>query len=212
MFTSGSRRQYGLSLIELIMFMVIMGVAAAGVISLLNLSNKSSADPVRRKQALLIAEGYLEEVEQARFTFCDPSDPNATSATDATTNASGCPTQREFIGSEGSNSRPYDNVNDYAAAPGVAAHSFDVGGRIADAYGTVLGGSRPLQGFSATVMLNVVPLATAMGPAGIQVSSTAAPTRMEMLQITITVTYGTGANDFVTLDGYRSRYAPRSIP
>ena len=73
-------RQRGLSLIELVMFMVIMGVAAVTVLQLLNISTKASADPVRRKQALLLAEAFMEEVQQARFTFCDPSDLNAATA------------------------------------------------------------------------------------------------------------------------------------
>ena len=61
-------RQRGLSLIELVMFMVIMGVAALTVLQLLNMSTKASAEPARRKQALLLAEALMEEVQQARFT------------------------------------------------------------------------------------------------------------------------------------------------
>ena len=53
-------RQRGLSLIELIMFIVIVGSALAGVLSVLNFTTKSSADPMVRKQALAIAEQIRE--------------------------------------------------------------------------------------------------------------------------------------------------------
>ena len=43
-----TKRQRGLTIIELVLFMVIMGVAAAGIIGVLNIGTKSSADPLRR--------------------------------------------------------------------------------------------------------------------------------------------------------------------
>ncbi|MEO1767299.1 prepilin-type cleavage/methylation domain-containing protein [Thiobacter aerophilum] len=52
----------GLSLVELIVFMVIVGVAVAGVLSVMNLTTAKSADPMVRKQAIAIAEGMLEEI------------------------------------------------------------------------------------------------------------------------------------------------------
>lgn len=56
------RRQGGLSLIELIIFVVIVSVALVGVLSVLNVTVKSSADPVIRKQALALAEAMLDEI------------------------------------------------------------------------------------------------------------------------------------------------------
>lgn len=55
-------RQSGISLIELVIFMVIVGIAMAGIISSINYSVQHSADPVVKKQALAIAESMLEEV------------------------------------------------------------------------------------------------------------------------------------------------------
>ena len=46
-----SRRARGVTIIELIVFMMIMGVAAAGIIGVINLSNSQSAEPLRRKQS-----------------------------------------------------------------------------------------------------------------------------------------------------------------
>lgn len=54
--------QRGFSLIELIIFIVVVGVGIAGILSVMNVSVKSSADPMLRKQALALAESILEEV------------------------------------------------------------------------------------------------------------------------------------------------------
>jgi len=76
-------RQQGLSLIELIMFIVIVGAAVAGIIGMMAMATQSSADPLVRKQALAIAEAMLEEVRLQPFTYCDPDDPTAATATSA---------------------------------------------------------------------------------------------------------------------------------
>lgn len=73
-------RQCGLTLIELIFFIVIVSVALAGVLSVLNLTVSKSADPMVRKQALTVASAMLEEV-LAKDYQNDPADPGNTSAT-----------------------------------------------------------------------------------------------------------------------------------
>jgi Tfp pilus assembly protein PilV len=74
------RKSRGLSLIELIMFIVIVGAAVAGIIAMIGMTTQSSADPMIRKQALAIAEAMLEEVRLQPFTYCDPDDPGAATA------------------------------------------------------------------------------------------------------------------------------------
>lgn len=54
--------QRGLTLIELIISMVIIGIALTGVLSVMNLTVSRSADPMIQHQALAIAEAYLEEI------------------------------------------------------------------------------------------------------------------------------------------------------
>src|SRR5690348_18467212 len=73
-------RTRGLSLIEVIVFIVVLGVAFAGMLILYNQVTRSSVDPLVRKQALAIAEALLEEIELMPFTYCDPDDANVTSA------------------------------------------------------------------------------------------------------------------------------------
>jgi MSHA pilin protein MshD len=64
-------RQKGMTLIELIIFMVIVGVAMAGIVSVINFNVQHSADPVVKKQALAIAESTLEEVTLQNFSDPD---------------------------------------------------------------------------------------------------------------------------------------------
>src|SRR5207253_8135176 len=77
------RAEHGISLIELIVFIVIVGIAVAGVVGALSMATRASADPMIQKQALAIAEALLEEVQLQPFTYCDPDDLNAASAQSA---------------------------------------------------------------------------------------------------------------------------------
>jgi MSHA pilin protein MshD len=56
-----------LTLIELIIFIVIVTTAVAGILSVMNVTVKSSADPMIRKQAMAIAEAVLDEVLARNF-------------------------------------------------------------------------------------------------------------------------------------------------
>lgn len=60
-------RQHGVSLIELVMFIVIVGVALAGIVLVMNVVTRGSADPMVRKQAIAAAYSLLEEIELQDF-------------------------------------------------------------------------------------------------------------------------------------------------
>ncbi len=64
-------RQFGLTLIELIVFIVVVGVALAGIAAAINYNVQHTVDPVVRKQALAIAESMLEEVLLQNFSDPD---------------------------------------------------------------------------------------------------------------------------------------------
>jgi MSHA pilin protein MshD len=55
-------RQGGFTLIEMIVFIVVVGVGLAGILSVMNISVKSSADPLTRKQLIDIADAMLGEI------------------------------------------------------------------------------------------------------------------------------------------------------
>ncbi|TMI00785.1 MAG: type II secretion system protein [Betaproteobacteria bacterium] len=194
------RAEHGISLIELIVFIVIVGIAVAGVVGALSMATRASADPMIQKQALAIAEALLEEVQLQPFTYCDPDDPQAATAQSAAVGATGCTeagSVENLMAAEttppyGPESRtsatnPYDNVNDYNSLPVMTG--------ITDLTGAAIPG---LGGYTATV--SVANQALAPVPAS------------ESLLITVTVLGPTGTNTTVVLDGYRVRYAPNALP
>jgi MSHA pilin protein MshD len=185
------RLQSGVTLVELIMFMVIVSIALAGILEVMRMTTANSADPLRRKQALMIAEALLEEVRQAGFTYCDPSSSNA----DTAQQTADCVLKEDFGNEAGTSTlRPFDNVNDYGAPAGAATASFNDGtGALADA----LGRRMDVDGYSATVA--VIPDTLGDIPPGNGADSDA-------LRIRVTVSFAGG--DPVVLDGYRARYAP----
>jgi len=191
-------------LIELIVFIVIVGVAIAGVLAAMNVTTRASADPVTQKQALAIAEALLEEVQLRAFTYCDPDDANAAIATTAqldsavTAPAVGCATTVEGMGPEAGETRsgatPFDNVNDYF----VAGTGFVLTG-ISDVTGAAVTG---LGNYNATIAVAT----QALGG----IAATDANGRPQSLLVTVTVTGP--ANALATLSGYRVRYAPNATP
>ena len=64
-------RQCGMTLVELIISIAIIGIAVAGVLGVMNATTMRSADPMVREQAQLIAEAYMEEISLKAFV--DPS-------------------------------------------------------------------------------------------------------------------------------------------
>lgn len=64
------QRLRGFTLIELIIFIVVVGVGLAGILSVMNTVVKSSADPMLRKQQVALADSILEEV--LLKAFADP--------------------------------------------------------------------------------------------------------------------------------------------
>ncbi|BBP04002.1 hypothetical protein TPL01_16190 [Sulfuriferula plumbiphila] len=181
-------RQAGISLVELVMFIVIVGVAVAGVLSVMNVTTRHSADPMLRKQALAIAESLLEEIELQPFTYCDPDDANAASATGAFVGVNGCAATVEALGPETGETRyaspQFDNVNDYSG--------FSMS-PIVDITNSPLAG---LGAYTASVSIT---------QAGARFSLPAA----EVLQIDVRVISG---DTDITLTGYRFRYAPNAVP
>ncbi len=86
-------RQSGLTLIDVIAAIVVVGIALGAVMSAFIVTVQHSADPMTRQQAQFIAEAYLDEILAQKFY--DPDTDNVCPAPEAS---------RAL----------YDNVCDYA--------------------------------------------------------------------------------------------------
>lgn len=185
-------RQAGLSLIELIAFIVIVGVGLAGILSVMNITLRTSADPLVGKQQLAIAESLLEEIQSKPFTWCDPDDPNAETATSA---ASCSPGMAQGLGPVPASetrynaSNRFDNVGDY--------HGFSMPAGIynPDDGATLIPG---LSGYSASVSIVYA------GTTDFSLADNTAA-----LKIRVTVQAPASGLPPLTLTGYRFRYAPQ---
>lgn len=176
----------GLSLIELVVFIVVMGIGIAGVVTVYGQYTKSSVDPIVRKQALAVAESLLEEVQLQPFTYCDPSDPAVYTATAAS--AAQCPLLLEAMGPEAGQTRtgatPFNNVNDYDGFSMSGAGMTDISGTPIPL----------LAGYSASVSVAASTGELPDMPAA------------DALKVLVTVTGPAGVT--VALQGYRLQYAP----
>jgi MSHA pilin protein MshD len=189
-------RERGLSFIELLMFIIIIGVCLAGVLAAINMGAQHSSDPMIRKQVLAAAESLLEEIELQPFTYCDPRDPSAATATSSAVGPTGCSaaglsmdnTGNWGVGKSryGPPAQPdfFNNVGDY--------NNFSMAGTLNDIFQQA---SSSLAGYSASVKVTQVGAGFGF----------AAP---NVLRIDVTVT---GSGNSVTLTGFRFRHSPTLI-
>jgi MSHA pilin protein MshD len=182
----------GVTLVELVVFIVIVGVAMAGLFAAFNTITAASADPQVRKQVLAIAESLMDEVALMPFTHCDPDDPLApTAAIGACTGAAS--NEDTAMGPETGETRysaatPFDNVSDY--------HGFAMASGIQDITNTTIAG---LSAYFVDPIV-ITQAGTALGFA----------TNADALRISITVRGPGGVT--TTLESYRTRYAPNTLP
>jgi len=166
--------------VEQIIFIIVVSVGVIGLVSVMNVMIVHSADPMQTKQMMAIADSILGEVIHQPFTWCDPDDDNASTATsygNCTTSQSSATSGESRNGGAGA---VFDNVIDYAG------RSYT---NVSDPSGTVT-----MTGYD--VAIAVVNAGASLGLA----DDSAA------LSVTVTVTHGT---DSYALTGYRFRYAPR---
>lgn len=64
---SNRRPSHGFTLIELIIYIVVVSVGLLGILAVFSSAVKGSADPLIRKQVLSVAEATLEEILLKRF-------------------------------------------------------------------------------------------------------------------------------------------------
>jgi MSHA pilin protein MshD len=190
-------RSAGFGLIEIILFIAIVGAALAGVLVVYDRAVRSSADPLVRKQAIAIAESLLSEVLAQPFTYCDPqdaaNDPAAPPASTAACTGGAAASEDSGGGPLGpqpatesrfSATDPFDNVADYAGyAMSAGIYSLD-------------NGATPIAGLGAfSASVTVTRAGTSLGLAS----------DAEALRVDVLVS---GSGETITLTGYRLRHSP----
>lgn len=185
--------QGGVTLVELIVFIVVVGVGVAGLVSVTGNTVRDSADPMVRKQMVAIAESLLNEVMQQPFTYCDPDDASFLTATSTAGCTGGAANSQDKGGAaltvptpagelrNGGAGLQFDNVADY-------------GGYVQTPVTDAAGGN-VMAGYTASVTVA-------------RVGATFSVANDAVLQVTVTV-QNPAAESF-SLSGYRFRYAPRS--
>ena len=180
----------GFSLIELVFFIVVVGIGISGVLSVMNITNLRSADPMVRKQAISIAESLLEEINLQPFTFCAIGDLNQRTATNTSECAEQPPRSLGPVSGQARSSilMPFLQVGDYA------------GFTLRNGITAITGEAIPqLAAYAAQVDIS-----NAAGPDSIFPDLPAGA----VLRITVNVT-GAGS---ARLTGYRFRYDPNGSP
>lgn len=117
------RRQSGLTLIELIIFIIVISVGLVGILSVMNVTVRGSADPMIRKQAIALAEAVLEEVLSKNYTGTLPE-----------TDSTNCSNRAFYVG--------IDDYNCFTGTPATAVIKGDT---------SLAGTATNLIGFTATV-------------------------------------------------------------
>lgn len=70
------KRQRGMTLFELVLAIVILGIGVAGVMTAFTVVVTRSVDPMVQKQMLAIAEGMMEEIVLQPFAVTAPASAN----------------------------------------------------------------------------------------------------------------------------------------
>lgn len=119
------RRQRGVTLVELVIAIVIVGIAAAALYSAMASIGGRSADPMLRQQSLAIAEAYLEEILSRDFldptshTQC-PAPPAGRGAFDNVCDYAGL----DDAGARGADGAPLAGLGGYRVRVAVAPQAF----------------------------------------------------------------------------------------
>ncbi|MBP8190457.1 MAG: type II secretion system protein [Aquabacterium sp.] len=181
--TSSYRRAVqGFTLVELLIIIVVLGIAGATLTMVSARSAQLSASMLREQQAFALANAMLDEIVAMPFTACDPS-PSSCAAPE---NAAPGPEAGEAR--NGANG--FDNVNDY--------HGLNVAvGTLRDVFNNPIAAELPTVA-NCVLRVTVVPQVLPGVPA--------VPAN-DALRITVTVTCPAQMGP-VAAEAIRVRYAP----
>lgn len=171
--------QRGFTLIELVMFIIIVGIALAAIGLQIQTSVQSSADPLLREKGIALANFYMDEILRKKWNENTPTGGGCVQAGGIACAGGAAATA---IGAEAGETRAnYDDIDDYNDLPVAAAPSDQTGAALAD-----------FDGFTVTVEVN--------GGVTLHGSVSVADTR----EIIVTVT--TPLADTLSLRAYRVNF------
>ncbi len=197
-----------MSLVDVLMVIVLVALAASALMTLSGRLAQQSAEAARTRQALALAESLLAEVRHMPFTYCDPGDANARTATAAVVGgAGGCATTVDGLGAEPGETRyaaasRFDGVTDYRgftmpATPGCPGLC-NLAGAPIDTPGSTLAGCR------ASVTLAAQAITAA--PPALSIPALDAAGTPQVLRISVSV--DCPGQQPVVVEGWRVRHAP----
>lgn len=183
------KKQRGTTLVEVIVYAVIIAVAMTATVSALSRSTAASHLPAEQRAGMEIASALLDEIMDMPFSWCDPDDD----AFDAALSAADCsvaqgegPTPGETRGG----AQPFDTVWDYhgfSMAPPTTPDGFQM--------------PTVAEGWSARVSVSKTEAAPDGGTALSEASG-------DFVRIEVSATSPSGKE--WTLTGYRARRAPNA--
>ena len=189
----------GLTLIELMVFIVVVGIAANAMLGVFSSLTRSSANLLPDKQAQAVASSLMNEILAQPFTFCDPDDlARAPLAINAAPFPPGCTSAGnvENLGPEAGETRngltAFDNVNDYHSVLPIAV--------------VTVPNQPPATGVTAIPSLTGYTYQVTVAPTPARPNVIATPN--DALLVTVTVTAPNGS--VARLQGIRVRYTPRT--
>lgn len=173
-----TKRQSAFTILEVLITVIVIGIAASAMMGVFINTIKSSADPLIQQQAVAIAEAYMEEIQLKQF--CQDAAPPILDPPPQA--VPGCASETAGGGSEGVETRAtFNDVQDYADT--------SVDGAVSDQNGTAILG---LAAYGVTVDISAAALGSIT-----EGSSNA-------LRIDVTVNHP--AIDPITLSGFRTNY------
>jgi MSHA pilin protein MshD len=96
------RRARGVTLVEVLLFILIVSIALAAILNVLTVAVAHSGDPLLRRQSLAVGESLVQEIDAVPFGQTDPRSGAAESL------------GPEAGESRGSNTNPFDDPRDYS--------------------------------------------------------------------------------------------------
>lgn len=183
-------RQGGFTLVELLLIIVVLGIAAGSLTLLSVRSAELSSNLLRQEQATTLAYAMLEEIRNMPFTYCDPGDPAALTAASVAACA-----QVDAMGPEAGEQRlpppavaRFDHVNDYNGFLAPVGSLRDVSGALMSGVLPTIANCRVAVTVTNVAMANVV--------AG------------DALRVAVTVQCPDVQGPLVVAQAVRVRYAP----